>query len=117
MFGQHASTETETDAVGQRWERPLMEGMLTHRLPGQALLGIGADVALYGIAELAPGLAAYVRTANQAVVVAIEDIPDGVYEIWQVCEEHGTHKVYAQWEGDLTEDELPILLLLAPVVE
>lgn len=115
MFGAHTNPEsTQLDATERL-------GAARHRFPGQAILGIGAEVELWAAVELFPGVGEYVPTRARAYVVAVEDIPDGVYEIWQVCEEHGTHKCYAQWEGEVTEredgDPLPQLLFLADVIE
>lgn len=118
MFGQHASTETTPDAGTIPAEYRTQPA---HRFPGQAILGIGAEVELWGVVEIFPGVGEYVPTEAQAYVVAVEDIPDGVYEVWQVCAEHGTHKCYAQWEGDVTlregADPLPQLLYLADVID
>lgn len=84
----------------------------------QPILGIGATTAV----AVGNDEGEYVLTAQPAYVVAVEDIADGVYEVWQPCEGHATtHKVYAQWFGDevplafgLT---VPLLLMLAEVIE
>lgn len=87
-----------------------------HRFPGQPLLAIGTEVTVHTVAATFGGQAMYVPTEQPGYVVAIEDIPDGVYEIWQMCEEHGLHKFYGQYEV-IAESEKPDLFFLAMVEE
>lgn len=112
MFGQHED-QTRTADSGVDWQR----ARSAHRLPGQPLLGIGATVTVHVVVEIFPGIATYVPTTQPGYVVAIEDITDGVYEVWQPCEEHGIHKFYAQYESDVAEGEQPDLYFLATVIE
>jgi len=124
MFGAHKDLTTKLDDGA----RSRNVDPAAHRLPGQATLAIGQQVELHAVVATtvvgyAPngdlvfeqGPSVYVPTEAEAYVVAVEDIPDGVYEIWQTCPAHGTHKVYAQWEGD--GETLPKLLTLAPVID
>lgn len=115
MTGQHADQTTIVDSPSRSNTWFLRD---SRSYPGQPLLGIGTEVTVHTVVEVSPGLGTYVPTEQPGYVVAVEDIPDGVYEIWQPCTDHGgVHKFYAQYESDVMEGEKPDLYFLAMVID